>query len=29
MKIGDFRSKIDPQSPLNEEAERENLQRNN
>jgi hypothetical protein len=29
MKSGDFRSKIDPKPPLNEEAGRENLERKN
>jgi len=29
MKSGDFKSKIDPKPPLNEETERENLERNN
>jgi len=29
MKRGDFRSIIDPKPPLNEETERENLERKN
>jgi len=29
MKMGDFRSRIDPKPPLNEEIERENLEREN
>jgi len=29
MKRGDFRSKIDPKSPLSEEIGRENLERRN
>jgi len=29
MKMGDFRSKIDPKPPLNEETVRENLGREN
>jgi len=29
MKIGDFRSKIDPKPPLNEETRKENLERKN
>jgi len=29
MKRGDFRSKIDPKPPLNEETEKENLKREN
>jgi len=27
MKMGDFRSRIDPKPPLNEETEKENLER--
>jgi len=29
MKMSDFRSKIDPKPPVNEETERENLERKN
>jgi len=29
MKRGDFRSRIDPKPPLNEETQRENLERKN
>jgi len=29
MKMGDFRSRIDPKPPLNEETVRENLEREN
>jgi len=29
MKIGDFRSRIDPKPPRNEKSKRENLEREN
>jgi len=29
MKMGDFRSRIDPKPPLNEKSERKNLKREN